>query len=315
MHLGHRAGRASVRGGEALSGAIPVTVIGGYLGAGKTTLVNHLLRHASGRRIAVLVNDFGALPIDADLIDGREGDTLSIAGGCVCCSFGSDLVAGLRQLAARDPAPDHLLVEASGVALPSAIAATVSIVPGYANDGIVVLADAETVRERAADRYLGDTIERQLRDAGLILLTKPDLADAASRAETKSWLEQFAPVVETERGQLPLELMLGASPTRAAFASTPAHPAYETAEFDNLPALDIERLAAALTDPALGVLRAKGFVRDRSGKVRVLQTVGRRNEISDAPAGAATGLVCIGLHDRLDRRGLARAIGDPRTDE
>ncbi|MDA0225683.1 MAG: GTP-binding protein, partial [Proteobacteria bacterium] len=69
---------------------LPLTIIGGYLGAGKTTLVNHLLRNAEGRRLAVLVNDFGDLPIDADLIASRDGNLLAIAGGCVCCSFGSD---------------------------------------------------------------------------------------------------------------------------------------------------------------------------------------------------------------------------------
>ena len=89
---------------------IPVTLIGGYLGAGKTTLVNHLLRQREGRRIAVLVNDFGDLSIDADLIEAREGELLRLAGGCVCCSFGSDLVAALLQMRALRPAPDHILI-------------------------------------------------------------------------------------------------------------------------------------------------------------------------------------------------------------
>ena len=76
-----------------MSDAVPVTLIGGYLGAGKTTLVNHLLRNADGRRLAVLVNEFGELPIDADLIEARDGNLISISGGCICCSFGSDLLA------------------------------------------------------------------------------------------------------------------------------------------------------------------------------------------------------------------------------
>ncbi len=92
-------GAVACSGSEALTfraNALPVTVIGGYLGAGKTTLVNHLLRHARGRRIAVAVNEFGALPIDQDLILGADGDVLTLAGGCVCCSFGDDLATGLR---------------------------------------------------------------------------------------------------------------------------------------------------------------------------------------------------------------------------
>ena len=82
---------------------LPVTLIGGYLGAGKTTLVNHLLHHADGRRLAVLVNEFGDLPIDADLIEARDGNLISIAGGCICCSFGSDLVAALLNIKQREP--------------------------------------------------------------------------------------------------------------------------------------------------------------------------------------------------------------------
>jgi G3E family GTPase len=293
-----------------MSRGIPVTVIGGYLGAGKTTLVNHLLRESRGRRLAVLVNDFGALPIDADLIEGREGDTLAIAGGCVCCSFGSDLVAALRQIAGRDPAPDHLLIEASGVALPAAVAAAATLVPGFANDGIVVLADAETVRGRAADRYLGDTIERQLRDAGLILLTKPDLVDTSERAATRGCLEQFAPVLDAERGDVPLDVLLGpgSGRSRHAFAGPTEHPDYETALFENLPGVDVERLALALTDPALGILRAKGILHERSGAARVLQVVGRRSEVTDASSGAAGRLVCIGLRGTLRREDIGSLI-------
>lgn len=293
-----------------MSARIPVTVIGGYLGAGKTTLVNHLLRHAGGRRLAVLVNDFGALPIDADLIEAQEGSTISISGGCVCCSFGSDLVAALQGIVALDPPPGHVLIEASGVALPAAISATASLVPGLANEGIVVLADAETVRERAGDRYLGDTIERQLRDAGLILLSKPDLADADALAATRAWLEQFAPVIDSPRGQVPLDAVLGPAlgRSRPVIANTPAHPAYETVEYADLPALDLERLCAVLTEPATGVLRAKGIVRDPSGATQALQTVGRRAEINAATAGGPGRLVCIGLAGRLDRGAIERAI-------
>ena len=82
---------------------LPVTVIGGYLGAGKTTLVNHLLRNADGLRIAVLVNEFGTLPIDADLIEAQDDNVIAIAGGCVCCSYGNDLVMAMIELARMEP--------------------------------------------------------------------------------------------------------------------------------------------------------------------------------------------------------------------
>jgi len=93
---------------------LPVTIIGGYLGAGKTTLVNHLLRHADGTKIAVLVNEFGALPIDADLIEAQDDALISIAGGCVCCSYGNDLVQAMLDLAKLENRPDHLVIESSG---------------------------------------------------------------------------------------------------------------------------------------------------------------------------------------------------------
>src|SRR5689334_9991881 len=99
--------------------AIPLTVIGGFLGAGKTTLVNHLLRGGHGRRIAVMVNDFGAINIDAELVADRAADTISLANGCICCSIGDSLMLALIELLHRPDPPEHLVIEASGVADPA----------------------------------------------------------------------------------------------------------------------------------------------------------------------------------------------------
>ena len=85
---------------------LPRVLIGGWLGAGKTTLVNQLLRQAAGRRLAVLVNDFGEQGLDADLIEGSADEVLELAGGCICCSYGADLLGALRRVAARQPRPD-----------------------------------------------------------------------------------------------------------------------------------------------------------------------------------------------------------------
>lgn len=297
---------------------VPVTVVGGYLGAGKTTLVNHLLRTADGLRLAVLVNDFGALPIDRDLIVGSDGDTLEISGGCICCSYGSDLMEALLDLPRRRPGIDRVLIETSGVALPGMVASAVGLLQGYALDGTVVLADAETVRARAADAYIGDTITRQLAAADLVILNRCDLVSEATRAETLRWVEAEAPdgrVVPAERGVVPAELVLGlhrsgdrASTVLRTPGGVAASVLYESVELKPDRAVDVERLARALTAPDSGVLRAKGFLRDKDGRLVILQIVGRRFEITDAPADATPGtLVVIGLKGQLDCAGVGRS--------
>ena len=317
-----------MRGGH-LNPPIPVTVVGGYLGAGKTTLVNHLLRQANGLRIAVLVNDFGDLPIDADLIESRDGGVISIAGGCVCCSFGSDLVDGLMRLAARAPVPDCVLIETSGVALPGAVGGTVTLLPAFRLDATVVLADAETVRARAADRYLGDTIARQLAAADLVVLNKTDLVAPGALAALRAWLGAQAPrarLVCAQRARVPPEVLLDAIRTGGRRPATSllrtggqlrgaGHDGvtarFESATFSLSRQVDVNALGAMLTQAKLGVLRAKGRLRDLDGAWKILQVVGARHEVSLAAAGSdIEGLVCIGLAGVLDRDALATLVGD-----
>lgn len=293
---------------------LPVTVVGGYLGAGKTTLVNSLLRQADGRRLAVMVNEFGALPIDASLVEAADDRIVSLTGGCVCCSYGEDLVSSLVMLAALEPRPDHVLLEASGVAFPGAIAGTVGLLQDFALDGAVVLADAETVRGRAGDRYLGSTVRRQLSEADLILLNKCDLAGDAAAVE--AWLGETAPgarVVRTVRSDAPIDIVLGAWTGRAALPAAGGPfdhtQGYATAALDPPEGADPEALARILADPAHGLLRAKGFMRRPAGGMAAIQTVGNRWTVSDARPDAPAGLVCIGLEARTDFAALRRAIG------
>jgi G3E family GTPase len=297
---------------------IPVTTIGGYLGAGKTTLVNHLLRHAGGQRIAVLVNEFGALPIDADLIEAKDGDLISIAGGCICCSFGNDLIGALGDLAKLDPAPDHIVIEASGVAIPSGIAASVALLPGFRLNAVVVLADAEAVRALAADAYVGDTILRQLQDADLVLATKSDLVTAPDLQETLSWLNAQAAqaaVVAIAEGRVPADLLLGPRERDAVVVESAHSDAlFASCVFPASAPVDAVRLAEQMAQGAFGLVRAKGFVRDLDGDIRLIQLVGRRVSVERACAAPAQlAVVCIGRADGMDQHGLERLFAAPEA--
>lgn len=193
-------------------GAIPLTVIGGYLGAGKTTLLNRLVRGGHGRKLAILVNDFGSINIDADLITGHDGETISLANGCVCCSIGGDLSAALAALTRRAAPPDHIVIEASGVADPAKIALHGTAFAQLRLDGIVAVADAETIVRRSHDKYVGDVVMCQLAAADLIVLSKTDLTGPQQTREVQNWLEAKVPgarVVEAACGSLPAELLLG----------------------------------------------------------------------------------------------------------
>lgn len=133
------------------SNALPVTIVGGYLGCGKTTLINHILRNCGDSQIAVLINDFGQLPIDADLIESRDGNIISLSGGCICCSYGNDLSVALMDIIDRQTSLDHLLIETSGVALPNAIASSLILFEQLQLYSILVLVNGETIREQIKD--------------------------------------------------------------------------------------------------------------------------------------------------------------------
>lgn len=278
---------------------LPLRLVGGWLGAGKTRFINHLLRHAGGRRIAVLVNDFGELPIDAELLADaaapEPGATvLALAGGCLCCSFGDDLVGSLAALARRQPAPDLALLELNGVALPANVARSARLAAGVQVDGCLVLADAGRIRALAADPYVGDTARAQLQAADWLMLTHTDTLPADAADEVERWAGAQCPTARVLRGPVdlwPPELLLDWPAAAvddlnprdwqprawaAASATGLAAASHGHALPQALDAAALQALGAWLADPAKRLLRAKALARDAGGQGWLLQVAGSR---------------------------------------
>ncbi|HET7409186.1 MAG TPA: GTP-binding protein [Paracoccaceae bacterium] len=282
----------------------PFTVIGGFLGAGKTTLVNRILRRASGTRYAVLVNDFGAVNVDAGLIAAHDGRTMALTNGCICCSLSDGFIETMLRLMAEPEAFDHVIVEASGVAEPGRIMDFARLDPLLAPDAILTLADAETLLERLADARIGDIVARQIGQADLLLLNKTDLAGgqarAAAAAERLRALNPRAPVLSCRDADLPLGVLLGtglsAGPAGAsAEDGHHHHPPFHTAlvRHDR----PVERGVFMAWEDALptDILRGKGRVALAGEGPFLWQRVGARSELTPAPrADQGTEIVLIG---------------------
>ncbi len=241
---------------SALAEKIPVTIVTGFLGAGKTTLVRHALGGARGRRIAVIVNEFGALGIDGELLAScgvagcAEDNIVELANGCLCCTVAEDFLPTMAALLDRALPPEHILIETSGLALPKpllkaftwpAIRERVSV------DGVIAVLDAPAIaagrfaddpravaEQRAADASLdhdnplAEVFEDQLNAADLVLLNKADLVDAAAlarlRAEIAAKLPRAVKILASEEGKIDPAILLGlAAAAENDLAARPLH--------------------------------------------------------------------------------------------
>ena len=314
----------------------PFSVIGGFLGAGKTTLLNRLLHdnaaRAAPRRIAVLVNDFGAVNIDAALVESASSDTIALSNGCVCCQIGDDLTAALVDVLEAAVPFDAIVVEASGISDPWRIAQIARADPTLLPEAIVVLVDASEVAAQAADPLLADSLVRQLARADMVVLNKVDLADADALARARAWVQAHAGAVavfETVDAALPLPLFAADWPAsarrdhgdrdsdaatwqgRAIGRDERTADRFESHAFGSDRLHSQEALRALLRAMPPGVLRLKGVVRNDAGGWSELQFAGRHGTVRAALAAPPDGrgaVVAIGLRGSLPVAALAAGL-------
>jgi cobalamin biosynthesis protein CobW len=302
---------------------IPATIVTGFLGAGKTSLVRHLVAHAGGRRLALLINEFGDLGVDRAILDGcgiagcRAEEVIELANGCICCTVADDFLPAMRQILGRDPAPEHILIETSGLALPKPLVRAFTW-PEVRNrvtvDGVLVVADAAAVQsgrfaadpaavqaQRAADPALDhdtpleELFEEQLGCADLVIVNKTDLLDdaalAAAEAQIRAALRPGVRLVRTSHGRIDPRVALGLGiGAEDDLASRPSHhdgeDMHDHDDFASFvlavpPLADPEPFAARLAATIRGhdILRVKGFLAVEAKPARhVVQAVGDRIE-------------------------------------
>ncbi|MBL6787697.1 MAG: hypothetical protein ISQ27_06880 [PS1 clade bacterium] len=197
--------------------SLPLAIIGGYLGAGKTTLVNRLLREPHGHRLTILVNDLGKVNIDAGLIAAHDGTTLTLTNGCACCQMQEDLTSQLMMLVAQDDLPDAIVIEASGAGEPARLALAGAGIGGLTLTGVFVVADATTLAAKRHDKFVGRLVTRQIAQADLVMLSKTDISPDTG-AGTRQLIETMtdAPIIDTCSITDVTALLLAASKNTAA---------------------------------------------------------------------------------------------------
>jgi G3E family GTPase len=298
----------------------PVTVLTGFLGAGKTTLLNRILSSNHGLRVGVLVNDFGAINIDEQLIVGMDDSTISLANGCVCCEIDDDLVGAIETLIGRPERPDYIILEASGIADPFGIAMTVAkrrFEDRIRLDGIIAVVDLEQIFAYPEYPALQDLKLRQIGNSDMVVLNKVDLVDDDQVASVHAWIDERIPRVrtyETSYANVPLEILLGvggfADSTRPNPTEDHAHQVhgFESWSYESESALSLDALRDTVKKLPGSIFRCKGIVYATDDPTPfVIQSVGRRSTFTQT--------ALEGHEDRTSRIVVIGAAGELDTDD
>ena len=309
---------------------IPVMIIGGFLGAGKTTLLNYILSEQHGLNVGVLVNDFGAINIDAKLVVCVDGDTVSLANGCVCCSINDNLIQACMELIQRENPPELLIVETSGVSEPMPVANTFSspeIEKFMALDSILTVVDAEQL-PTIMKGDMASLARTQIRDADMLILNKVDLVDAKTLESTKSLVRNIAPgtrMLESILGIVSLNLITGMGLHKISKEREPAihhkhsheheHP-FSTWQWTSELPLSFPKLRLLIENLPETIYRLKGiaYVEEMPSHQVEIHTVGKRSNIGDTELWAEnpckSEIVMIASKDGIDQDAMQRAFDD-----
>ena len=281
-----------------------MTVISGYLGAGKTTLINRILSEDHGLRLLVMVNDFGAVNIDAGLLVSAEEDTLTLTNGCVCCTMGADLFMSMGDALDRKPRPDHLVVEASGIADPVRIANAAIAEPDMRYGGIVTLVDAGNFATLLGDPQIGPQIEGQVQPADTVVVSK---TTSIAPALHRQLADMGVPVVicanDPGHETVPITELILSGATEPLMAKSPgkAHAAYVSWSYQGGARLDRARIDTALRTRPDALFRLKGTIATTDRGTVLVQVVGRNVDMRRLSDQHPTQLVGIGLSARITR--------------
>ena len=303
--------------------AIPVVVVAGFLGAGKTTLINHILTDVGGRRIAAIVNDFGAINIDADLLEQNSDGVIGLRNGCICCSLQGDLLRTIGILLRRTPPPDGIIIETSGIADPTAIVDSLLdpvIWREAPLDAVIGLVDADDAIANPERR--GDSLYcAQLAAADFVVLNKLDLVPSASVPQLIADLRAAGArghVLHANWGKFPMELLFSAGLHEAASAPAAsrrlATDRFESLSWTSERPIHLPAFQAVIERLKPSLLRAKGVLAlaDQPGRSVLFQLAGQRATLAAGPAPRPgqepVRLVLIFEVGRLDRAAVARSL-------